>query len=153
MGNICSSGTCNESQQVIPRPFTDIEEDFIFDKRTLHPSISETQLLKNQARAQIDEFRDSVYKSGLSSARHSMESLRFKNAISDKETIYEAMVSIAANSDKYPEDTALADANSSLKELRGKISQSSLQTKDKNHLIEKLDSSEQKLVFNGAQSS
>ena len=63
------------------------------------------------------------------------------------------MVSIAANSDKYPEDTALADANSSLKELRGKISQSSLQTKDKNQLIEKLDSSEQKLVFNGAQSS
>ena len=55
-----------------------------------------------------------------------MESLRFKNTKSDKETIYEAMVSIAANSDKYPEDTALADANSSLKELRGKISQSSL---------------------------
>ena len=57
-----------------------------------------------------------------------MESLRFKNTMSDKETVYEAMMSIAAKSDKYPEDTALADANSSLKELRGKISQSSLYT-------------------------
>ena len=57
-----------------------------------------------------------------------MESLKFqkrkltKQSKLDKENIYEEMINIAVNSETYSEDSALDEAKSKLKELKGKIS-------------------------------
>ena len=122
---------------MMARPFPDNDDDLAFDRTPLQVSRSQTQILKNQARAQIEEFREAVYKSGLTSGRSSVESLRFqkrkltKQSKLDKENIYEEMINIAVNSETYSEDSALDEAKSKLKELKGKISQSTLMAKDK----------------------